>query len=304
MPSADASVDAALVRASCIATDGVGLAQRASFAWFGGLRFSHVDYDGRNVDECDYLLRQDLTRSPAHRRRCRPASWKLLWEGRRASDRDERFRLFRKSGSATTQGRRRRDRSQRQSRRAVQHAAGTSPGRGDHRADDDARDAEIVEHRSMTVDATTAVPTAASTAAVPPDERPRGAALTRRILAQAWPVLIGQWALLAFGVTDTIIVGHSSPQDLAAMALGASIYASVFVGLMGVVIALTPILGQHYGGQRARGASARTYMQGLWLAVWLTAVGVTAMAFPACVARDECGRHRRHATASRATCMR
>ncbi len=124
----------------------------------------------------------------------------------------------------------------------------------------------------MTTDATGAdAPRAAS--------RPRGAALTRRILAQAWPVLVGQWALLAFGVTDTIVVGHASAQDLAAMALGASIYSSVFVGLMGVVIALTPIIGQHYGAARHE-AIGRTYMQGLWLAVWLTVIGVTAMAFP------------------------
>jgi 4-amino-4-deoxy-L-arabinose transferase-like glycosyltransferase len=87
----------------CVATDGVGLAQRASFAWFGGLRFSHVDYSGRNVDECDYLLRQDLTRN--QRADSLPSGkWKLLWEGRRAADRDELFRLFRKSGSATTKG--------------------------------------------------------------------------------------------------------------------------------------------------------------------------------------------------------
>ncbi len=88
---------------NCIATDGVGLAQRASFAWFGGLRFSHVGDDGRNVDECDYLLRQDLTRTP--RSDGLPAGkWRQLWEGRRPADRDERFRLFRKTGTATTKG--------------------------------------------------------------------------------------------------------------------------------------------------------------------------------------------------------
>jgi hypothetical protein len=30
--------------------------------------------------------------------------WKLLWEGRRAADRNERFRLFRKTGGGTTRG--------------------------------------------------------------------------------------------------------------------------------------------------------------------------------------------------------
>ncbi len=88
---------------SCIATDGLGLAQRASFAWFAGVRFSHVDYAGSNVDECDYLLRQDLTRDKRSDDLPR-GRWKPLWEGRRAADRDERYRLYRLVGSGTTRG--------------------------------------------------------------------------------------------------------------------------------------------------------------------------------------------------------
>ena len=109
--------------------------------------------------------------------------------------------------------------------------------------------------------------------------RESGAALTRRILAQAWPVLIGQWAAIAFGVMDTMMVGHASPQDLAAMALGASIYASVFVGLMGVIIALSPIIGQHFGGTR-NVEIGKTYTQGVWIALWLAFIGDLSMAFP------------------------
>lgn len=110
-------------------------------------------------------------------------------------------------------------------------------------------------------------------------ERTSGATIARRVLAQAWPVLIGQWASVAFGVADTIMVGHASPHDLAAMALGSSIYASVFVGLMGVVLALTPILGQHFGARRDH-EIGRTYAQGIWLTVWLTVVGNLALGFP------------------------
>ena len=106
-----------------------------------------------------------------------------------------------------------------------------------------------------------------------------GVAIGRRIVGQAWPVLIGQWASIAFGVTDTIMVGHASAPDLAAMALGSSIYASVFVGLMGVVLALTPIAGQHFGAGR-HAAIGRTWMQSLWLTVWLTLIGDLAMGFP------------------------
>jgi MATE family multidrug resistance protein len=109
--------------------------------------------------------------------------------------------------------------------------------------------------------------------------RTTGVQLVRRIVGQAWPVLIGQWASVAFGVFDTIMVGHASTQDLAAMALGASVYASVFVGLMGVVLALSPIIAQHFGAGRVD-AIGKTYTQGLWLTVWLTMIGWLAMAFP------------------------
>ena len=112
-----------------------------------------------------------------------------------------------------------------------------------------------------------------------PSNASSGVVLVRRILGQAWPVLIGQWASIAFGVTDTIMVGHSSARDLATMALGSSIYASVFVGLMGVVLALTPIAGQHFGAGR-HAAIGRTWMQSLWLTVWLTLIGDLAMGFP------------------------
>ncbi|OZI38490.1 MATE family efflux transporter [Bordetella genomosp. 10] len=105
-----------------------------------------------------------------------------------------------------------------------------------------------------------------------------GAAL-RAIARQAWPVLISQWAGIAFGVLDTAMTGHASPDDLAAMSLSASVYITVFVGLMGVVHALIPILAQHYGAGRADEVGA-TWGQGIWLALGLSVVGAALMLFP------------------------
>lgn len=103
--------------------------------------------------------------------------------------------------------------------------------------------------------------------------------VTGCILSQAWPVLLGQLAAIAYGVIDTMMTGHSSPADLAAMGLGASVYASVFISLMGVVNALNPIVGQHYGAQRESAIGA-SYVQGLWLALFLAALGFPLLAFP------------------------
>jgi hypothetical protein len=100
--------------ADCIESN-VGPAQRASFAYFGHLPFTGVD-----GGKCSYLLLQDSLKKTAEdgygdgaRRSVlqtgegqrggnvvledfRPRDWTLLWEGRRPSDRDERFRLFQK----------------------------------------------------------------------------------------------------------------------------------------------------------------------------------------------------------------
>jgi MATE family multidrug resistance protein len=103
--------------------------------------------------------------------------------------------------------------------------------------------------------------------------------IARRILGQAWPILFGQFAAMAFGVVDTIMTGHSLPTDLAAMGLGASIYGSVFVSLLGVVNALNPIIAHRHGAgnEAAVGAS---YVQGLWLALLVAAVGCPVLALP------------------------
>src|SRR5690606_14786364 len=64
----------------------------------------------------------------------------------------------------------------------------------------------------------------------------------KEIARQAWPVLIASWAGVAFGVIDTAMGGHAGALDLQVMALATSIYVTVFVGLMGVIHALIPIL--------------------------------------------------------------
>jgi MATE family multidrug resistance protein len=109
-------------------------------------------------------------------------------------------------------------------------------------------------------------------------QAPFGAAL-RTIARQAWPVLIAQWAGIAFGVLDTAMTGHASPDDLAAMALSASVYITIFVGLMGVIHALIPILAQHYGAGRMDDVGAM-WGQGVWLAIALSVIGGALMLFP------------------------
>ncbi|HMH18564.1 MAG TPA: MATE family efflux transporter [Burkholderiales bacterium] len=103
--------------------------------------------------------------------------------------------------------------------------------------------------------------------------------IARSLVRLAWPVLIAQLAVIASGVLDTIMSGRYSAVDLAAVGIGASVYFSVFIGLMGVVLALSPIAAQLYGAKRDSqiGEEVR---QTAWLALGLAVVGVLLLAFP------------------------
>jgi MATE family multidrug resistance protein len=99
------------------------------------------------------------------------------------------------------------------------------------------------------------------------------------IVRLAWPVLVAQLAVIASGVLDTVMAGRYSAVDLAAVGIGASVYFSVFIGLMGVVLALSPIAGQLFGGKQYERIGEET-RQTAWLALALSAIGVLMLAFP------------------------
>lgn len=101
----------------------------------------------------------------------------------------------------------------------------------------------------------------------------------RRIVPLAWPVFIGQLAVLAFSTVDTVLVARYSALDLAALAVGAAAYITVFIGLMGVVLAIGPTVGQLYGAKRFSEAGDQVH-QGAWLALALTVAGSTLLLFP------------------------
>ena len=101
----------------------------------------------------------------------------------------------------------------------------------------------------------------------------------RRLSSLAWPILIGQLAVIANGVIDTAMTSRFSAIDLAALALGASIYISVFVGASGVLQALAPVIGQLFGARDVAAIGVEV-KQGAWLALMLTLIGSVIMAFP------------------------
>jgi MATE family multidrug resistance protein len=100
-----------------------------------------------------------------------------------------------------------------------------------------------------------------------------------RILPLAWPVFIAQLAVIAFGTLDTLFVARYAALDLAALAVGSAAYITVFIGFMGVVVAVGPIVGQFFGAQKLPEAGHQLH-QAVWLALGLSVLGCTLLAFP------------------------
>ena len=101
----------------------------------------------------------------------------------------------------------------------------------------------------------------------------------RTIARHAGTVLVGQLAVMAFGVTDTIVAGRYSQQALAALSVGSAVYISVFVGLMGVLQALLPTWAELHGASRKE-ELGRSVRQALYLAGLTMGAGVLALLFP------------------------
>jgi len=101
----------------------------------------------------------------------------------------------------------------------------------------------------------------------------------RRIAPLAWPVLVGQIAVLLFATIDTILVARYAAIDLAALAIGSAAYISIFVGLMGVVLAVGPIAGQLFGAGKLL-ECGRQLHQAMWLALALSVLGCALLLFP------------------------
>jgi MATE family multidrug resistance protein len=100
-----------------------------------------------------------------------------------------------------------------------------------------------------------------------------------RILALAWPMLIGQVAVIANGVLDTAMTARYSAADLAALSVGSAVYVTVFIGGMGVVMALGPVVGQMFGAGRLCDIGAEV-KQGAWLVIFMSLVGCAVLACP------------------------
>jgi MATE family multidrug resistance protein len=89
----------------------------------------------------------------------------------------------------------------------------------------------------------------------------------RHLIAKhALTVWVGQLAVMAFGVTDTVVAGRYAESALAALSVGSAIYISVFVTLMGVLQATLPLFSELHGAGKPRDVG-RLLRQSIY--IWL-----------------------------------
>lgn len=101
----------------------------------------------------------------------------------------------------------------------------------------------------------------------------------RGLLAHAWPILVAQLASIGMMLVDTAVLGHVSPEDLAAVAIGGGIHVSLVFALVGIVQAVAPMVAHLHGAGDDSEVSA-TLRDGLWLAVLLALPGMLFLWFP------------------------
>ena len=104
------------------------------------------------------------------------------------------------------------------------------------------------------------------------------------IARHALTVLAGQLAVMAFGVTDTIVAGRYSPEALAALSIGSAVFITVYVALMGILQALLPVWAEQHGAG-ARAAIGASVRQSLYLWAAACVIGMAVLLSPGAILR-------------------
>lgn len=99
------------------------------------------------------------------------------------------------------------------------------------------------------------------------------------IARHAGTVLVGQLAVMAYGVTDTLVAARHSSEALAALSVGSAVYISIFVALNGMLQALLPVWAEHHGAGRQAGVG-HSFRQSLYLYAALVVIGIAALLCP------------------------
>lgn len=90
------------------------------------------------------------------------------------------------------------------------------------------------------------------------------------------PIIAAQLLQMSMGFVDTVMAGRLSAGDLAAVAIGSSMLAPLFMLCYGILMGLNPIVSQAFGARNFP-LIAKNVRQGLWLSQILALVSIFIM---------------------------
>lgn len=100
----------------------------------------------------------------------------------------------------------------------------------------------------------------------------------KRLFSLMIPILITQFAQAGLGLIDTIMVGHLSASDLAAIAVGVGIWIPVMLMFTGIVLATTPLVAEALGARQEK-QIPHIVRQSLWVAGLLGILALLLLQF-------------------------
>lgn len=101
----------------------------------------------------------------------------------------------------------------------------------------------------------------------------------RELLTVLVPIYITQVSLYAMSLFGTMMAGHAGADELAGVAIGVNVWMPLYTGLMGLLIAVTPLVAHLLGGRKTERIPF-VVVQGMYLAVAIAgAVLVAGMLF-------------------------
>jgi MATE family multidrug resistance protein len=89
----------------------------------------------------------------------------------------------------------------------------------------------------------------------------------RALLHLGAPIILSQVAQVVMGLLDTVMSGQAGAFEQAVVGLGVALWIPVFIGLMSVVQAVSPLIAHHFGAGD-HDAVAHDAREGIWLALY------------------------------------
>jgi multidrug resistance protein, MATE family len=97
---------------------------------------------------------------------------------------------------------------------------------------------------------------------------------TKQIFILLIPILITQLGMFSMVFFNTIMSGKYHSTDLAGVAIGSSIWSPIFMGISGILLAISPIAAQRFGEKKSNEV-ASVVKHGIYLSIIIAAVVIT-----------------------------